>query len=299
MKNYSLLSLELHLFFCRIMKEHSLFLKVGFLDRDDNWKKKASWYYTQFEDVLRDVVELSDGVISQRLLDCNEIVTPFTLKAERQTSSLTGSQIDSKITMLEQQLRAGDCNCNTKNIDKNVKMINQKALRLVNGLINFKQSILEEVSSCRMFTGNYPLLIEHIIREAKLYRSFIVELEDRGTISQRNRRNTEAFWNQIMMEHALFIRGLLDPTENALIEAADGFAKDYEDLLDEARKKNNCTIDASKEKTIQLTEKYRKFKATGTNGILNCEISGLILPLLADHVLREANHYLCILESSN
>ena len=44
-------------------------------------------------------------------------------------------------------------------------------------------------------------------------------------------RQTEQFWNQIMMEHALFIRGLLDPCENALIESADSFADDYAKLL--------------------------------------------------------------------
>ena len=31
-------------------------------------------------------------------------------------------------------------------------------------------------------------------------------------------------------------------------------------------------------------------------GILECKIQGLILPLLADHVLREANHYLRLLD---
>lgn len=39
-----------------------------------------------------------------------------------------------------------------------------------------------------------------------------------------NIRETELFWNQIMMEHALFIRGLLDPTECELLETADMFA---------------------------------------------------------------------------
>lgn len=36
------------------------------------------------------------------------------------------------------------------------------------------------------------------------------------------------------MEHAQFIRGLLDPTERDLMEAAGGFAKDYCRLLEEA-----------------------------------------------------------------
>ncbi len=35
----------------------------------------------------------------------------------------------------------------------------------------------------------------------------------------------ELFWDQIMMEHSLFIRGLLDPSEKELISTANQFAK--------------------------------------------------------------------------
>ena len=50
------------------------------------------------------------------------------------------------------------------------------------------------------------------------------------------------------------------------------------------------------EKTLQTTKQYQQFKTAGTEGITDCEIRSIILPLLADHVLREANHYLRILE---
>ena len=50
------------------------------------------------------------------------------------------------------------------------------------------------------------------------------------------------------------------------------------------------------EKTIKATTELADFKAKGTDGILNCKIKSIILPLLADHVLREANHYLHLLK---
>ena len=40
------------------------------------------------------------------------------------------------------------------------------------------------------------------------------------------------------------------------------------------------------------------FKAAGAKGITGCDIRSIILPLLADHVLREANHYLRLLKKS-
>lgn len=295
MKNYIVVSLELHLFFARIMKEHSLFLEAGFQAKDSGWIKKASFFRIQFEDLLRDVTELSDGIVGKDVLESGEVSTVFTIPAEDKTSCLTGIPIDSKITEREQKLTPG-CGGNfDRKMAGKVKSLNQKALRLVNGLIKFKEDILSDVSTCKLYTANYPLLIQHIIREAKLYRSFLQELEHRGIISQKCIVETELFWNRIMMEHALFIRGLLDPTEEELITAADGFAGDYRELLAQAGNQTCKTMDELSGKTLKETEKYRDFKAAGTKGINDCEISSLILPLLADHVLREANHYLRIL----
>ena len=105
-------------------------------------------------------------------------------------------------------------------------------------------------------------------------------------------RQTELFWNQIMMEHALFIRGLLDPTEVELIEKADQFADDYSELLEACRQAQNRTMPDS---SLKETEKFREFKEAGAKGITGCAIRSVILPLLADHVLREANHYIRLL----
>ena len=46
------------------------------------------------------------------------------------------------------------------------------------------------------------------------------------------------------------------------------------------------------DETLSDTKRYRDFKAAGTKGIAECQIRSIILPLLADHVLREANHYI-------
>ena len=142
----------------------------------------------------------------------------------------------------------------------------------------------------------YSLLIEHIIREAKLYRYYVAMLQNGQDITCEDKKEVELFWNQIMMEHALFIRGLLDPTEEDLIDTSNEFAEEYKKLLEEARQMTDETIKSVTDKTILETTKYRDFKEAGTKGISECNIRSIILPLLADHVLREANHYLRLLK---
>ena len=147
------------------------------------------------------------------------------------------------------------------------------------------------------YLNNYPLLIEHILREAKLYLSLVNDLENGVDIDSMDTRETELFWDQIMMEHSLFIRGLLDPTEEELIDIADEFAHEFKCLRKEAQAITDATIDCVTDETLLQSIQLRNFKQAGTEGISNCEIISIIVPLLADHVLREANHYIRLLET--
>ena len=175
-----------------------------------------------------------------------------------------------------------------------VSQLNRTALRLLDGLIGFKETTLKRVLACRMFTMNYPLLLEHIIREAKLYRTFLWDAE-RCCLDGQTMKETEVFWNQIMMEHAQFIRGLLDPTEDALIKTSDAFAQEYAALLARAREANDAAM--GRQEALKETLRFRDFKTAGVQGITGCKIRSVILPLLADHVLREANHYIRLLSA--
>ena len=295
MQNFISLSIETHLFFARIMREHALFLQAGFPCKDELWIQKADFFRIEFENLLRDVVALANGRIDSCLINSNELVTKFTIPAEQKTSQFTGISIDSRISESELTLRAGSVRPDSKEFLGAVFHINERSLQLLNGLIEFKESILKEVGNCTLFTANYPLLIEHIIREAKLYRSTIEELMSNRRLSYQRLCETQLFWNQIMMEHALFIRGLLDPSEEQLIDTADEFANDYKELLETARRQD-CR--AMAQTSLTKTIEYRDFKSAGADGILNCKISSIILPLLADHVLREANHSIRLLECS-
>lgn len=296
MGNYVRLSLETHLFFARIMREHALFLEAGFQCKDKAWIKRADMFRQQFENLLRDVVQVSNGRVSREVLDSCELVTKCTMPAEQRTQQLSGVAIDSRITAAQQRLTCGDNDCESREAMMLVTRFNQRALQLLDGLIAFKENILKEMERGALFNANYPLLIKHILREAKLYREMVCELLENQDITRKSLMETEEFWNRIMMEHALFIRGLLDPSEEELIDTADCYALEYRELLETAREQDRKAM-RMREEALGTTKRFSDFKAAGTEGILECKISSIIMPLLADHVLREANHYIRLLQS--
>lgn len=290
-------SLALHLFFARIMKEHSFFLEAGFTAKDQNLITQADAFRRAFDGLLSDVVSLSNGVVNQDVLNSGEVVTPYTLNAEQATIFFTGVPLQTSITQAEAGLAGGGVVTNPV-LEQQVHTLNENAIKLVGGLIQFKTGLLSDVLSCKLYTLNYPLLIDHILREAKLYHSTLQKLQSRTDVNlQQEAFEQESFWNRIMAEHSKFIRGLLDPTENDLIASANQFANQFDELTAEAGQALNRTIPLSKvtEDSLSATNDIRDFNAAGVQGILYCQIKSIIIPLLADHVLRESNHYLRLL----
>ena len=198
------------------MKEHALFLEAGFTPANKDLAQTAGSFKQKFETLLRRAVSMSDGIVSRRVLASGEILTEFTTNAEIQTQRYTGISIDKEITAMESALNFGEPSRNDPVLRRQVGQLNQTALSLLDGLIAFKEKVLSGMLRCRIFTVNYPLLIEHIIREAKLYRTFIRNIETGRNADEQSMRQTELFWNQIMMEHTQFIRGHWIPQKMTL-----------------------------------------------------------------------------------
>lgn len=292
------LSLELNLFFLRIMKEHSFFLEAGFLPKDSDLARRADQFKVQFEALLREAVRLANRNVSSVVLSSGEVVTDKTLRAEERTIELSGIPLDIQITLAELALVPGIANPSLENAVSN---LNERAIALTQELIRFKTMILNRVLSCDLFTSNFPLLIEHIRREAIFFVEHLQRLQSREQINLAEEIIAEkTFWDRIMKEHAQFIAHLLDPTEVALIDTAEDFAALFArlqarvEVLDESILARLLLGFLIGEET-RATREIRDFKATATEGLLGCQIRSIIIPLLGDHVLREANHFLRIL----
>lgn len=295
---YVAMSIDLNLFFLRIMKEHSLFLELGFTPRDTSLAEEADEFRAVFEELLTEATDLAYGNASEKAVRSQQFVTPYTIAAENLTNFYTGVPTNTCLTREESMILAGNGSNSTAGVREAVDMLNRRAYRVTAALADFKERLLTNVRSCKMFTLNYPLLIEHILREARFFMNMLAALMNGVSIMRpEDLINQEMFWNLQMAEHAKFIAGLLDPSEEALIGAARVFGTEFDQLTAQSRQATQRTqnIATVTSESIDATKRLREFKTAGTQGILDCKIQSIIIPLLADHVLREANHYLCVM----
>ena len=291
------ISLEVNLFFQRIMKEHLFFIKTSLSPVEKTLKTEAANLKEGFEHLLSETVHYANRAITTNAVESNEFVTPYTLAAEKLTSMLTGAEIDTGITKAEYELTGLPSIPADYYRESSVDVIsdlNQRSVNLAERVIGFKKRILTLDNECKIFITLYNELLDHLVHEAQYYLELLKALQKKE-LPRKTLCEELNFWNHLMEDHALFIDGMLDPAERNLKATAVTFAEGFERLVRECIRTAENRI---KRESVQLTEQFRDFKQAGTEGILGCRIKSVIPPLLADHVLREANHYLRLLQTN-
>lgn len=246
-------SLEEVRFWSRIMKEHALFLRLGFRSEDTQLIHEANRYYIWFEQL--------EARSHQ-----------FTLEAD------------------PAQIRA----------------FNTEVHAAATQIWAFKRKVLGLLLHCKLPGGNnFPLLVDHVSREANYFRNRLEELNN-GRLEPLPDAiiDENVFFLKIMADHAKFISHLLDPSERKLVEQAREFSHDFDQLLFQAQDLSSMRPQSQ---TVPLLSQFldqnrvsvvslRDFKRTARELIEACKIKSIIHPLLADHVYREAEHFLAIID---
>lgn len=294
-------SLELHLFWARIMKEHAIFDEDGFECKDVALLQEAENFKCKFEEILYEAICLAPGVISAEVLQSGELFTDKTLMAEQKMLELSGIAINTQLTVNELNLQPGMGMIPPgTGIEEKICVLNEKALACAQAMAAFLQRVYDDVTkACCLFTHNLPSIFQHQLDETKMYMKHILRLQ-RGQLVDPtfHRVEMEMFWNQIMKEHAEVIRQLLDPKEEPLIEKANMHAKAFKKIQEEFEDGTQAKTNLQQitRETYAATLSLKDFKATNAELILACQLKSTISALLADHVLRKTNHYLRILE---
>ena len=287
-------SFEANLFFQRIMKEHLFFIEINLQPVAPAYIMEAKVLRHNFERLMSETVYYANGVISEEAIKSNELVTPYTLRAEELSSNLTGAAIDTDITRAEARL-SGSQKRNLSEWFGIASRINNKSLILAEETLQYKKRLEDHVNNCRIFLTLYPKMIHHLIHEVEYYHEILSSLQ-KGSLPEKTICDELNLWNHLMEEHAQFIDGMLDPNETSLKETAEALAKRFEKLARECTKSAENQV---RQESTRATEEFRNYKTAATTGLLKCEIKSIIPPLLADHVLREANYYLRLLGKLN
>jgi hypothetical protein len=240
-------------FWSRIMKEHSLFLRLGFRCEDTQLINEANHFHSVFE-----AIETRAHALDAR----------------------TDPQV--------------------------IFRFNSEVQYAAAHIWAFKRKVLGLILQCQIPGGNnFPLLVDHVSREAFYFRNRLEQLNN-GRLDPLPDAiiNENVFFLRIMADHAKFIGHLLDPSERKLVEQARQFSDEFDQLLFQARDLDSMRpqsqtgplLDQFLDQNRVSVQSLKDFKKTARELIEACRIKSIIHPLLADHVFREAERFLFIID---
>ncbi|WP_338470811.1 DUF2935 domain-containing protein [Niallia sp. XMNu-256] len=188
---------------------------------------------------------------------------------------------------------------------RQVQAFNNEVYQAAVAIWSYKRKVLVLSLRCEIRSNNYPLLVDHISREAAYFANRLKDLNEGklayqpDTIIQEN-----VFFLRIMADHAKFIGHLLDPSERKLVEQSREFSHDFDQLvfqavdLDSMRPQSETRplLDQFLNQNRVSVASLRDFKKTARDLIEACRIKSNIHPLLADHTFREAERFIEIID---
>lgn len=185
-------------------------------------------------------------------------------------------------TQFQQRFAAHLARLRRARLDRsNFVRFNQGTIALVETLVDYKQRMQREQESGQLRSLVWPQFFEHTRHEAERFKGRLAGL-NRGEAAF-SRAEVVPFWSRIMGEHAQFIAHLLDPGEEALIEAARQTSATFQRLGS-----SGVTTSGGVDPVRAAADEIIDFKTAAERGIQTGQIRSIIHPALADHVRREA-----------
>lgn len=170
----------------------------------------------------------------------------------------------------------------------------------------FKRRILHCLAECRLAGGGlYPLFVDHLSREALYFLKLLRKPASGDMHCLVDAAASEnIFWARVVADHLKFVRGLVDPAERGLVDEARALGDRFDQFNLQARdvasmvwhyRPNNDFIRFERDFRLAGQEALA-FAAAAGGHVARCDAVTNIPELLADHVRREGEHFLAVLE---
>jgi len=169
--------------------------------------------------------------------------------------------------------------------------------------LRYKQLLLGWSLTNKLGSALPPLFFDHVIREAEYFMAILEKLHACKKLAVVKALEAD-FWLRLMTEHTKFIGSRIDPSERSLLDVVTGYQAEFDNLSMQARDYVSFlahkpmelpAFDRFLQDSRGATVRLRDFKQAIHEMIVQNRMLSTIPAVLADHVRREADHFLLVL----
>lgn len=187
--------------------------------------------------------------------------------------------------------------------EKKFAELTTESLASLREFMRFKRLLLEEALTNELGSALPPLFFDHVLREAEYFMA-ILEKINAGKKLAAVKALEASFWLRLMAEHTRFIAGRIDPSERSLLDVVADYGGEFDQLSLQARDYVSFfshrplelpAFDRFLQDSRVAVVRLRDFKQAMHEMIVKDRMLSTIPAVMADHVRREADHFLLVL----
>jgi len=285
-------SLVNHLYFGGTIRSFCTTIGLTFFKNNQDYIDKAISLGYMATDIINKAISYMDQDLAKEVLDSDVYITPYTEKLDLLTQQLFTISLSINVSNDIEILKSrGDVNYD-KVMDE-IDELNNESLNLINEFKDFCSNIKTKLDNNELFSYLYSDFFNYMYDEISVYGRDIERIISKKDYTRFYLNEYTYYFNELLRESALYIRGFLDTKEKELFDMASFYINSFANLTEKYLKNNNNDLSIETEKIVL---NYKLFVSDIIDRLLRDEVYFIIPPTTLDNFLTNINVYLYIIK---
>lgn len=290
-------SINLNLYFLRSIREFCANIELSFLSNNQIYIDKAKEIALRCEEIGRELMKISNNKLSEKALEYQILITPYTLRCEELTEKLFDIKLATDITKIESNLKPGTVTNVTKELVNTIEDINNRSKVIVKDFTDLCNDINKKLVTNNLFSYSYPTMYEFMAYQASIFDIELDRLINKDKVDPLFAINYEFLGSNSMKTIALFINKLVNLKNKEIMEKSMEFANIFDEMS-----KLYSTVSLNPNSQKELTERqiknvtdFKIFTEKCIKELFETDVYFIVEAIFLDNMLTKINYYLYIL----
>ena len=285
-------SLVNHIYYAGTIRSFCSTIGLTFFKNNQDYIDRAISLGYRATDIINKALLYLDKNLAKIILDNDVYITKYTKELDLLTEKLFDISliigVDKDIEILNNRETV-----NYDNVIGKIELLNNESLILINDFKEYCSEVKTKLDNGELFSYLYPDFFNYMYDEISVYGRDIERIISKKDYTKFYLEEYVYYFNELLRESALYIRGFLDTREQDIFDMASYYINAFANLTEKYLKNRDDSLNIETEK---LVTRYKEFIESIIEKLLKKEIYFITPPITLDNFLTNVNVYLYIIK---
>ena len=285
-------SLVNHIYYAGTIRSFCSTIGLTFFKNNQDYIDRAISLGYRATDIINKALLYLDKNLAKIILDNDVYITKYTKELDLLTEKLFDISliigVDKDIEILKNRDTV-----NYDNVIGKIELLNNESLLLINDFKEYCSEVKTKLDNGELFSYLYPDFFNYMYDEISVYGRDIERIISKKDYTKFYLEEYVYYFNELLRESALYIRGFLDTREQDIFDMASYYINAFANLTEKYLKNKDDSLNIETEK---LVTRYKGFIESIIEKLLKKEIYFITPPITLDNFLTNVNVYLYIIK---